>query len=196
MCVIGHQHNNPYPSKQSPSSKLFDINRQPTPTSIKSEHRPSHHTTNTLISLSLVSTVLQHPHKLAPPSIKICTAQQQTSHSSHNLSNTPASLFDRVISTHLLIIAMAWKETGTTSHGGFAGFLVHTVIRFFQFVLALTVLGLYGQDIDGQRKYAGRADGRWVFAEVVAGLSAITALIFAVPFFKTYKAFGWDVLLL
>ncbi|MCJ1247565.1 hypothetical protein MMC30_004779 [Trapelia coarctata] len=90
---------------------------------------------------------------------------------------------------------MAWRETGSTSHGGFAGFLVHTVIRFFQFVLALTVLGLYGQDINGQRKIAGRADGRWVFAEVVGGLSAITALIFAVPFFKTYKAFGWDVLL-
>ena len=91
---------------------------------------------------------------------------------------------------------MAWSETRTESHGGFAGFLVHTIIRFFQFVLAVTVLGLYGQDISDQRKNPGRADGRWVFAEVVAGLSAITALIFAVPFFKTYKAFGWDVLLL
>lgn len=74
------------------------------------------------------------------------------------------------------------------------GFIVHTVIRFFQFVFAITILALYGQDITDQR-HAGHADGRWVFAEVVAGLSAVTALIFMVPFFKTYKAFGWDVLL-
>lgn len=91
---------------------------------------------------------------------------------------------------------MAWKETGTTSHGGFVGFLVHTVIRFFQFVFAVTALGLYGEQITGQRNTMGHADGRWIFVEVVAGLSAITALIFMVPFVKTYLAFGWDLLLL
>jgi len=91
---------------------------------------------------------------------------------------------------------MAWHENGTSTHGGFLSFIVHTVIRFFQFIFAITILALYGQDITGQRNTSGgHADGRWVWAEIVAGLSAVTALIFMVPFFKTYKAFGWDALL-
>ena len=91
---------------------------------------------------------------------------------------------------------MPYIDRAKDVHGGIVGFFVHTVVRFFQFVLGLTVLGLYGSDISGQRNAMGHADGRWVFVEVVAGLSTVTALVFMVPFFHTYNAFGWDVLLL
>jgi len=90
---------------------------------------------------------------------------------------------------------MVWHENGSATHGGFIGFIVHSVVRFFQFIFAITILALYGVDITNQRHANGHADGRWVYGLVVALLSAITALIFMVPFFKTYKAFGWDVLL-
>jgi hypothetical protein len=90
---------------------------------------------------------------------------------------------------------MAWKETASSNHPGFIGFIVHTVIRFFQFVLALVVCGLYGVDLTAAREQHYHADGKWVYAEVVGTLAALTALIFMVPFFKTYLLFGWDLII-
>ncbi|MCJ1474020.1 hypothetical protein MMC13_002678 [Lambiella insularis] len=90
---------------------------------------------------------------------------------------------------------MAWRETATASHGGFVGFIVHTVIRFFQFVLALTVIGLYGVDLNNARIAHVYANGKWVYAEVVGALAALTALVFMVPFIKTYRMFPWDVII-
>ncbi|MCJ1445161.1 MAG: hypothetical protein MMC23_005666 [Stictis urceolatum] len=87
---------------------------------------------------------------------------------------------------------MAWKETASSNHPGFIGFLVHTVIRFLQFVLALTVCGLYGVDLTHARHLGYGADGKWVFAEVVGALAALTSLLFMIPFFKTYLMFAWD----
>ena len=34
-----------------------------------------------------------------------------------------------------------------------------------------------------------------VYAEVVAGLAAVTSLVYALPFFKSYKIFPWDVMI-
>jgi hypothetical protein len=82
-----------------------------------------------------------------------------------------------------------------SSSGGVAGALVRLVLRFFQFVLALTVAGLYGVDLHHANKAHAYTDGKWVFAEVVAGLAAFTCLVYAVPFFKSYWAFGWDWIL-
>lgn len=91
---------------------------------------------------------------------------------------------------------MAWKERATGYHTGFLGFVVHTVIRFFQFVLALTVIGLYGVDVTAARQ-AGRAvDGKWIYAEVVGAIAALTSLVFMVPFFKTFRLFPWDLVVL
>lgn len=82
-----------------------------------------------------------------------------------------------------------------SSSGGFAGALLRIVLRFFQFVLALTVCGLYGVDLNNARKQHGYTDGKWVFAEVVGGLSIFTVLLYGVPFFKSYWAFFWDWIL-
>jgi len=90
---------------------------------------------------------------------------------------------------------MAWRESASSHHLGFGGFLVHTVVRFFQFALALAVLGLYGTDLNNARIAHVYADPRWIFAEVVGGLAAITAIIFMIPFIKTYKVFAWDFII-
>ena len=91
---------------------------------------------------------------------------------------------------------MAFKETASNSAGGFVPFVVHTILRFFQFVLALTVIGLYGTDLNEARKRHVYADGKWVYAEVVGVLAALTALVYMVPFIKSYMVFGWDTILL
>lgn len=41
-------------------------------------------------------------------------------------------------------------------------YLAFGIVRFFQFVLALTVCGLYGVDITAARKAHVGVDGRWV----------------------------------
>ncbi|KAK5109851.1 hypothetical protein LTR62_006458 [Meristemomyces frigidus] len=76
--------------------------------------------------------------------------------------------------------------------GGLIGALIRLTLRFFQFILAITVAGLYGVDLHHASQQHKYTDGKWVFAEVVAGLAAVTCLVYAVPFFKSYWAFGWD----
>ncbi|KAK2067347.1 hypothetical protein P8C59_001097 [Phyllachora maydis] len=61
-------------------------------------------------------------------------------------------------------------------------YLGFAVAHFLQFVLALTVIGLYGQDLQSANKAHVYADGKWVYAVVVGALSALTALLFLVPF--------------
>lgn len=41
-------------------------------------------------------------------------------------------------------------------------YLAFGVVRFFQFILALTVCGLYGVDVTSARKAHESTDGRWV----------------------------------
>jgi hypothetical protein len=41
-------------------------------------------------------------------------------------------------------------------------YLAFGVVRFIQFILALTVCGLYGVDVTSMRKAHVHTDGRWV----------------------------------
>jgi len=76
------------------------------------------------------------------------------------------------------------------------GYIAHTVYRFFQFVLALTVCGLYGVDLHHANQQHKYSDGKWVFAEVVGALSAFTALLYMIPFTSRIPfAFAWDSIL-
>ena len=74
-------------------------------------------------------------------------------------------------------------------------FVIHATLRFLQFVFALAVLGLYGTDLNNARKKHVYADKKWVYAEVVGGLAALTCLVYMIPF-KSYLAFGWDAVML
>lgn len=82
-----------------------------------------------------------------------------------------------------------------SSSGGVVGALIRLVLRFLQFILGITVIGLYAVDLRKADKMDAYTDGKWVFAVVVGTLSAVTVLIYAIPFIKSYWAFGWDWLL-
>ena len=47
--------------------------------------------------------------------------------------------------------------------------VIHAILRFLQFVFAITVAGLYGTDIDHARKRGGGGDSRWVSEVLVMG---------------------------
>lgn len=61
-------------------------------------------------------------------------------------------------------------------------YLATIFIRVAQLALALTVCGLYGVDLSRARSEHKYQDGKWVYAEVVGGLSAFAALSYLVPF--------------
>ncbi|KAK4624619.1 hypothetical protein CLAFUW4_05325 [Fulvia fulva] len=89
------------------------------------------------------------------------------------------------------------RSRASDSHGGLVGGILRGLLRFFQFVLALTVCGLYGVDLHhASQAPNGYADSKWVFAEVVAGLAAFTIILYAslgccMPTLSE-KLFGWD----
>ncbi|KXJ90578.1 hypothetical protein Micbo1qcDRAFT_176357 [Microdochium bolleyi] len=68
------------------------------------------------------------------------------------------------------------------------GYLAFTVLHFFQFVLGITVCGLYGVDLQRARNEGKYVDGKWVYAEVVGALSALTAILYMIPFIIRFAA--------
>ena len=88
------------------------------------------------------------------------------------------------------------KVAAYSHSGGLPGLATRFVLRFIQFVLAITVAGLYGVDLSrGTREHVA-PDGRWVYAEIVAGLSAVSVIVYAIPMVKSYWFFAWDIILL
>jgi len=82
--------------------------------------------------------------------------------------------------------------------GGFFGLVLHHFIRFFQFILALTVIGLYAQDLNAGRKAHAHTDANWVYAVLVGSLSAFVSLLYLVPTItRAFFSFLWpaDVIL-
>lgn len=80
------------------------------------------------------------------------------------------------------------------------------ICRGLQFLFAIIACGFYGNRVDADRKADDGFSPEWIFAILVAGLSAVTAVLFvvavpisALPFIgsklkitKTYRAFPWD----
>ncbi|KAJ5329349.1 hypothetical protein N7452_009739 [Penicillium brevicompactum] len=61
--------------------------------------------------------------------------------------------------------------------GGVCGLVPRAALRTLQFVFAITVAGLYGVDLARATKSNTAAPTEWVYAEIVAALSAITCII-------------------
>jgi hypothetical protein len=75
-------------------------------------------------------------------------------------------------------------------------YLLFSILHFSQFVLAVTVCALYGIDLDRSRKANIDPDGKWIYAEVVGGLSALTAILFCVPFILRFAVvWAWNLIL-
>ncbi|EJT79811.1 hypothetical protein GGTG_04894 [Gaeumannomyces tritici R3-111a-1] len=75
-------------------------------------------------------------------------------------------------------------------------YILFLILHFFAFVLSLTVIGLYAQDIQRAREAGKHSDPKWVFAVVVGALSAVTALIYFVPFVLRFAVVPiWNTIL-
>ncbi|KAH6855329.1 hypothetical protein B0I37DRAFT_53944 [Chaetomium sp. MPI-CAGE-AT-0009] len=75
-------------------------------------------------------------------------------------------------------------------------YLLFSILHFGQFVLAVTVCALYGIDLDRSRKANVNPDGKWIYAEVVGGLSALTAILYCVPFILRFAVvWVWNLIL-
>lgn len=75
-------------------------------------------------------------------------------------------------------------------------YLLFVVLHFFAFVLGLTVIGLYAQDIQRAREAGRYSDPKWVFAVVVGALSAATSLVYFVPFVLRFAVVPiWNTIL-
>lgn len=81
--------------------------------------------------------------------------------------------------------------TSFSSHFTPLGF-VRLFLRFFQFVLGITVIALYAIDLDRARKAGKYTDSKWVWAVVCGTLGAIMALVAMVPQVKTWFFFCVD----
>ncbi|KAI7920128.1 hypothetical protein M0657_006720 [Pyricularia oryzae] len=80
-------------------------------------------------------------------------------------------------------------------HNG-KGYIAFTVLHFLAFAMALTVCGLYGVDLTRARESGVAADPKWVFAEVVAGISVFTTLVYLIPFVLRFAGVPiWNLIL-
>ncbi|KAK1830229.1 hypothetical protein QBC39DRAFT_115610 [Podospora conica] len=76
------------------------------------------------------------------------------------------------------------------------GYLLFCALHFAQFVMAVTVCGLYGYELNRAAKAGKHADGKWVYAEVIGGLSALTSLLYFLPFILRFAlVWVWNLIL-
>lgn len=75
-------------------------------------------------------------------------------------------------------------------------YVVFSAIHIVQFALAITVCGLYGVDLHRASQEHKYQDSKWVYAEVVGGLSAFTTILYLVPFIlRFWLVWVWNLVL-
>ncbi|USP77708.1 uncharacterized protein yc1106_04982 [Curvularia clavata] len=83
---------------------------------------------------------------------------------------------------------------GTTLRASFTPTtILRLILRLFQFVMGLTVIGMYAVDLDNARKAHVYIDTKWVWAVVCGSLGSFVSLIFMLPFAKAWFFFAVDV---
>lgn len=61
-------------------------------------------------------------------------------------------------------------------------YIFFSIVHIVGLALALTVCGLYGKDLNNANHQDKYADSKWVYAVVVGGISAVTCVLYLVPF--------------
>ncbi|ORY12996.1 hypothetical protein BCR34DRAFT_481774 [Clohesyomyces aquaticus] len=72
--------------------------------------------------------------------------------------------------------------------------IIRIIIRVFQFVMGLTVIGLYAQDLDKARRAHKYIDSKWAYAVFCGSASSIASIVFLFPF-KSWFFFIIDALI-
>lgn len=88
------------------------------------------------------------------------------------------------------------KATASTTLASYLsiGSAARIIVRLFQFVMGLVVMGLYAQDLDKARKAGKYADPKWVYAVFCGAFGAFFSLVFMLPLVKSWMFFGIDFL--
>ncbi|MCJ1263353.1 hypothetical protein MMC22_003223 [Lobaria immixta] len=73
--------------------------------------------------------------------------------------------------------------------------ILHATLRLLQLVLALTVAGIYGNGVASANKPNGYDVTKWNYAVVIASFSAITSLVYVLPYVRRWVLWPWDFLL-
>lgn len=60
-------------------------------------------------------------------------------------------------------------------------YLANVVLRFFQFALGVTVIGLYGVDLNNARKVGKYSDSKWVSTTPILALQSSTRCFIVSP---------------
>ncbi|KAL8940371.1 MAG: hypothetical protein Q9216_002842 [Gyalolechia sp. 2 TL-2023] len=63
-------------------------------------------------------------------------------------------------------------------------------LRFLQFVFAITVIGLYAQDLRKAHKLGKYTDSKWGYATATGTIGAVSALVLAILFTALFGLFG------
>ena len=74
------------------------------------------------------------------------------------------------------------------------------ILRGLQLLMALVVVGFYGHRVDVDRRAGTPQSGEWIYGVTVAGLSGVTAVVFALAGaagafsdrLKTHRLWAWD----
>lgn len=74
--------------------------------------------------------------------------------------------------------------------GGVVGLIVHHFLRFAQFVLGITIIGLYATELSSARRQDKYPYSSWAYATAVGTFSAFFSLIYFIPFL-TRAFFAW-----
>ncbi|SPO03740.1 uncharacterized protein DNG_06423 [Cephalotrichum gorgonifer] len=76
------------------------------------------------------------------------------------------------------------------------GYVLFSTLHVILIILAAVVAGLYGTDVGRGKRPDGFGDGRWVYAIVVACLSALTAALHLIPMVLRFMlVWVWDFVL-
>jgi hypothetical protein len=73
-----------------------------------------------------------------------------------------------------------------------AGAIFRILMRFFQFIMGIVVIGLYAQDLRRAHKAGVKYDSKWMYATIVGTLASFWAIVCMLPLVKAWFLFGVD----
>ncbi|KAJ4295058.1 hypothetical protein N0V90_007066 [Kalmusia sp. IMI 367209] len=76
-----------------------------------------------------------------------------------------------------------------------AGSIFRIVMRFFQLILGIVVIGLYAQDLRRAHSKGVKYDSKWMYATIVGTFASFWAIVCMLPLVKAWFLFGIDFIM-
>ncbi|KAL8660920.1 MAG: hypothetical protein Q9202_006096 [Teloschistes flavicans] len=84
------------------------------------------------------------------------------------------------------------RSSSTSPSGGLLSRIPLWTLRFLQFVFAITVIGLYAQDLRKAHKEHKYSDSKWGYATAVGTIGGVSSLVLLWPALSMF-AWAWDL---